>query len=672
EEDQPGGADVAVITSEYWRKRFNSDPGVVGQSLVLNNRVHVVVGVLPDSFGFPYGQTPVWTTRPFETEDLSAELIQRGSGYLYIVARLKAGVTMPQFAEQLAVVGARYRAAHPDHVDAASGLVARRLQTDLVRGQQATVLVLLATVGLVLLVACANIANLFLVRLTARRKEIAVRTALGATRGSIIRQFLAESTLVAVAAGGLGSLFATWVLELLPYVAAGRVPRAQKFDIDGPVLVLALVLSVFTGLLMGFIPAWHVSRAAPIGALKTAGRGNTGDRATSRLHATLFVGEIALSLVLLVGAGLLLRSFVHLRNVSPGFQPETVVTFDIQLSRTQYPDIPRQTVFFQELRERLVAIPGVSSASGINNLPIVSGNNTRAPIALERESIAPLHERGLAIRSFCLPGYFSTLGLPLLAGRDFTWRDSDDRPDVVIISASTARRLFPSGENPLGHRLITGLASIPREIVGVVGDIRSEQLSTSPADIIYYPTAQFGTAFLSFVARTNRPAASMREEIKAAVHSLDATLPAPDVKSLDEQLATSISDRQLVARLVGAFALVALTLAGLGIYGVISFSVSRRTNEFGVRMALGASSQQIVGQVLFEGLRLALLGLALGIPAALALSRLLVSQLYEVSPSDPLVYMGVAFFLACSAALACWLPARRATRINPLEALRSE
>jgi predicted permease len=672
EEDRPGSADVAMITADYWQKRFNRDPGVVGQSLVLNNRVHLIVGVLPDSFRFPYGQTPVWTTRPFELEDISADLIQRGSGYLLVTARLKPGVTLPQFSEQLAVVGARYRAAHPGFVDADSGLVARSLPADLVRNQRPTFLVLLATVGVVLLIACANIANLFLVRLTERRKEIAVRTALGATRAGIVRQFLTESTLVAVTAGALGSLLATWTLELVSRFAADRLPRVQDFDIDGPVLGFALLLSVVTGLLMGAIPAWYASRAAPIGTLKAAGRGHTGDRATGRLHATLFVGEVALSLVLLVGAGLLLRSFAHLRNVSPGFRPETVVTFDVRLSPGQYPDAARQNAFFQQLRERLVAIPGVTDASAINNLPIVSGNNTRAPIALEGESIQPLHERRLAIRSFCLPGYFSTLGLPLLAGRDFTWRDSSERPDVVIISESTARRLFPSGENPLGHRLITGLASIPREIVGVVGDIRSEQLSTAPSDIIYYPTAQFGTPFLTFVVRTSRPAASVREEIKVAVHGLDASLPVMEVQPLAEQLADSISDRQLVARLVGGFALLALALAGLGIYGVISFSVSRRTNEFGVRMALGASSKRIVLQVLVEGLRLALLGVALGVLASLGLNRLLVSQLYEVSPSDPLVYTGVAVFLASIAALACWLPARRATRIDPLEALRAE
>lgn len=672
EEDRPGGSDVVLITADYWQRHYNRDPGVIGRSLVLNNRAYTIVGVLPSSFRFPFGQTPLWTTRPFESEDLSADLIRRGSGYLLINARLKPGVTLPQFSEQLAVVGARYRAIHPDFVDAGSGLVARSLQADLVRSQRPTFLVLLATVGVVLLIACANIANLFLVRLTARRKEIAVRTALGATRGSIVRQFLTESTLVAVVAGALGSLLAMWTIELLSRFAAGRLPRIHDFDIDGPVLGFALLLSVLTGLLMGFIPAWHASRAEPLGALKAAGRGHTGDRATGRLHATLFVGEVALSLVLLVGAGLLLRSFMHLQNVSPGFHPETVVTFDVQLSPGQYPDAAQQNAFFQQLRERLAAIPGVAAASGTNNLPIVTGNNTRAPIALEGESIPPLHERRLAIRSFCLPGYFATLGLPLLAGRDFTWRDGADQPNVVIISTSTARRLFPSGENPLGHRIITGLASIPREIVGVVGDIRSEQLSSAPGDIIYYPTAQFGTAFLSFVVRTSRPAASVRDDIKTAVHALDANLPVAAVQPLTDQLAASISDRRLVTRLVGGFALLALTLAGLGIYGVISYSVSRRTNEFGVRMALGASSSRIVVQVLSESLRLALLGLGLGVLAALGLSRLLASQLYEVSPSDPLVYTGVSAFLASIAALACWLPARRATRIDPLEALRAE
>ena len=394
--------------------------------------------------------------------------------------------------------------------------------------------------------------------------------------------------------------------------------------------------------------------------------------AAGRLRSALFVGEVALSFVLLIGAGLLLRSFVRLHDVSPGFQPASVVTFNVQLSPGQYPDAARQAAFFRQLSERLGALPGITAASGTDSLPIVAGGNIRAPLALEGEALPPMNGRKLAVRSNLLPGYFAALGIPLRAGRDFTWRDVENQPNVVIVSESTARRLFPAGENPLGRRLITGIASIPREIIGVVGDIRLESLSTAPGDTMYYPSAQLGDSFLSFIVRTPRPAASIRDEIKAAVHALDPGLPIAEVQPLGNLLAESLSDRRLIMGLVGGFALLALVLAGLGIYGVISYSVSQRTGEIGVRMALGASPGLIAGLVLREGLRLTLFGLGVGLLAAVALTRLLASQLYAVSATDPLIYAAVSVFLTLVGLLAAWLPARRATRVNPLDALRAE
>jgi putative ABC transport system permease protein len=423
---------------------------------------------------------------------------------------------------------------------------------------------------------------------------------------------------------------------------------------------------------MGFVPAWQASHADVNETLKDATRGNTGGRAAGRLRSVLFVGEVALSLVLLIGAGLLLRSFARLQGVSPGFQTENVVTFNVQLSPGQYPDTARQTAFYRQLGERLAALPGVTAAAGINQLPVVSGGGTRSPFALEGTAVPPMNERKLAIRSNSTPGYFAALGIPLKAGRDFTWRDVEHQPNVVIIGESTARRLFPSGENPVGRRLITGIASVPREVVGVVGDVRAQDLTTAPGDTMYYPTTQLGDSFLSLVVRTTRPAASVREEIKAAVHALDPGMPVDEVRSFASLLADSISDRRLVMGLVGGFALLALLLAGLGIYGVISYSVSQRTGEIGVRMALGASPALIIGLVLREGLRLTVAGLVIGLLVALGLTRLLASQLYEVSTTDPLIYAGVSLFLAAVGFLACWIPARRATKVDPLVALRAE
>ncbi len=672
EEDKAGGANVVLISDEYWQRHYNRDPGVIDRALTLDNRAYTIIGVLPASFQFPYNGTPLWTTRPFEQEGLPHDLMVRGSGYLLVTGRLKSGATLPQVNEQLKVVSARYSTANPEKVDANAGIFARFLQEDLVGNQRPTFFVLLAAVGVVLLIACANVANLFLVRLTARRKEIAIRAALGATRGSIVRQFLTESTLLSVCAGLLGSLIAVWAVGTLSRVAGDLLPRAREISLDLPVLGFALALSVLTGLALGFMPAWQASRADVNDTLKDATRGNTGGRAAGRLRSALFVGEVALSLVLLIGAGLLLRSFARLQNVNPGFQPEHLVTFNLQLSPGQYPDVDRQSRFHQQLLERLAAIPGVTATGGINNLPAVNGGNTRSPFALEGTALPPMNERKLAVRSNPTPGYFAAMGIPLKSGRDFTWRDVEKQPNVAIISESTARRLFPDGADPIGRRLITGIASIPREIVGVVGDVRAEGLDTAPGDTMYYPTAQIGDTFLSFVMRTPRPAASVREEIKAAVRALDPGIPVDEIQPFANLLTQSISLQQLVMGLVGVFAALALLLAGLGIYGVISYTVSQRTGEIGVRMALGASPGLIVGLVLREGLKLTLIGLGVGLVVSFGLTRLLASQLYEVSTTDPVIYASVALFLVTIATLACWIPARRAARIDPLVALRAE
>ncbi len=672
EEDKAGGPNVVMITDAYWQEHYNRDRNVIDQPITLDNRVYTIIGVLPASFQFPYGGTNLWTTRPFEQEGLSYDLMQRGSGYLVVTGRLRPGVTLEQVNEQLKVVSLRYGQANPEKVDANAGIFARFLQDDLVGRQRPTFFVLLAAVGVVLMIACANVANLFLVRLTARRKEIAVRTALGATRTGIIRQFLTESTLLALLAGALGSLLAIWAVSGLSQFAAGLLPRAREISVDVPVLGFALALSLLTGLAMGFVPSWQASHADINETLKDATRGNTGGRAAGRLRSLLFVGEVALSLVLLIGAGLLLRSFVRLQNVPPGFSTENVVIFNVQLSPGQYPDLARQTAFYQQLTERLAAIPGVTAAAGINNLPVVAGGNTRSPFTPEGQTVPPVNERRLAVRSNPVPGYFAALGIPLKAGRDFTWRDVEKQPNVVIISESTAKRLFPNGENPLGRRLITGLASIPREIVGVVGDIRAEDLTTAPGDTMYYPTMQIGDGFFSMVVRTTRPAAGIREEVRAAVRALDPGMPVNDVQPLVNLIADSISDRRLIMGLVGGFAVLALVLAGLGIYGVISYSVSQRTGEIGVRMALGASPAVILGLVLREGMKLTLIGLGVGLLIAFGLTRLLASQLYEVSATDPVIFIGVSVFLAAVGGFACWLPARRATKVDPLVALRAD
>ncbi|MBI2510632.1 MAG: ABC transporter permease [Opitutae bacterium] len=672
EEDRAGGAPVVLISAGLWQRQFNRASDAIGQTLTLNNVPHTIVGILPDKFGFPFNAIDVFAAKPFELDGLPRELMLQGSGYLFVHGRLKPGATLETLDAQLKRAAATYAAAHPEKVDANGGIFARTLQDDLVGGQRPTFFVLLAAVGFVLLIACANVANLFLVRLASRRKEIAIRAALGATRRSIVAQFLTESTLVAVAAGLAGSLLAIWAVDSLARVAADFIPRAQEISVDAPVLAFAILLSLATGLGMGFLPAWQASQADVNETLKDATRGNTGGRSANRLRSALFVGEVALSLVLLIGAALLLRSFVRLQNVPPGFNAAHVTTFNVQLSPAQYADAPAQTAFYEQLVQRLSAIPGVAAVSGINNLPVVAGGNTRSPFALEGESLPPINERKLAVRSNTLPGYFAAMGIPLKQGRDFDWRDRSDRPNVLLISASTAKRLFPHGENPIGRRLITGLGAIPREIVGVVGEVRATGLDQVAGDALYYPAAQLGDGFFSFVVRSTRPAASLRDEIRAAIHSLDRGIPVDQIQPLENLMSQSISDRRLVMGLVGGFAALALVLAALGIYGVIAYSVAQRTSEIGVRMALGASRTSIVSLVLREGLRLTALGLVLGIAASLVLTRLMSAQLYEISATDPIVFVGVSVFLVLVAAFACWLPAHRASRIDPLVALRKD
>lgn len=672
DDDRAGAPAVVMLSHGYWQRRFGGDPSVIGQSLNLNGRPYTIIGILPPTFGFPFADRAIWTTRPFEVEGLPHDLMQRGSGYLLVHGRLKPGVDLERVNEQLKVVSARYSLAHPDKVDAKAGIFARPLQTDLVGDQRPRFLVLMAAVGLVLFAACANVANLFLVRLAGRRKEIAVRAALGASRGRIIVQFLTESVVLALAAGALGCLLAVWSVNAMAGLMADILPRAEEIGVDGPVLLFAVGLSLLTGLALGFLPSWQASKSDVNEALKDATRGSTGGRQSQTFRSALFVGEVAISLVLLIGAGLLVRSFTRLSAVRPGFEARDITTFVIAPTPQQYPDAARQFVFYEQLTERLRHLPGVESVAAVNTLPVVNGGGILSPFALEGEALPPMNERRLAIRMNSLPGYFSTLGIPLKQGRDFDWRDRADRPNVVILSESTARRLFPNGENPIGRRLITGIASVPREIVGVVGDVRAVNLAEAPGDTIYYPEAQLGDGFLNFVIRSSRPAASLREEIRSVVRSLDAGIPLGDVLPLSTQVDDSLAQRRLFMGLVGAFALLALGLAGLGIYSVIAYTVAQRTPEIGVRMALGASPGAVVGMVVRDGLKLTLVGLAVGLCLGALFGWTLRAQLYEVGAFDPLIYGGVSLFLVLIATLACLVPARRAAKIDPLIALRSD
>ncbi|MEY2548553.1 MAG: hypothetical protein QOD64_1135, partial [Verrucomicrobiota bacterium] len=420
----------------------------------------------------------------------------------------------------------------------------------------------------------------------------------------------------------------------------------------------------------GLVPALHASRSDPIDSLKDSSRGSTG-RQAGRLRAGLLIAEVALSLVLVVGAVLLVDSFRRLQNVDPGFRAQGITTFFVGLPPASYPDAERQGLFFQNAIEKIKALPGVTAAAAGSNLPASDNGNTRSPAAVEGRPLPAVSDRTIAVRSTISPGFLATLGIPVKQGRDFTWQDKAGSPLTVIINETMAKKLFP-GENPVGRRLITGIASIPREIVGVSGDVRAENLSLPPGLEMYYPSNQIDGAFMSVVVRSERPASSLRAELIAAIHSLDPGLPIDQVQSYTELLSAASADRRLSMYLLGGFAGLALALAGMGIYSVIAYGVAQRTNEFGIRFALGAATRDVIGLVMKEGLRLSIVGLVVGLGLSFAATRLMRRLLFEVSPSDPLLYSGVALFICTVAALACFVPALRATRIDPMQALRTE
>src|SRR6476469_8222639 len=670
EEDKAGGANVAILTHTFWQKQFGGDQSILGKAVTLNGVPFTVIGILSPALKFPFIQTHIFLPRVFEQEGLPPDIIERGTGYLTILARMKPGVTVKQAEEQMRVVDRRYQTGQPDKVDAKAGMSVVSLHEDLVGRQRPMLITLFAAVGCVLLVGCANVANLMLARFMGRRKEIAIRTALGATRARIIFQFLAESVLTAVIAGVLGVLLSIWGLDLLKKLVENFLPRSTEISLDVNVLLFAVGLSLITGIVLGLVPALHASRSDPIDSLKDSSRGSTG-RQAGRLRAGLLIAEVALSLVLVVGAVLLVDSFRRLQNVDAGFRPQGVTTFFVGLPPGSYPDEERQALFFQNAIEKIKALPGITNASAGSNLPASDNGNTRSPAAVEGRPLPPVSDRTIAVRSTISPGFLETLGIPIKQGRDFTWRDRSATPNVVIINETMAKKLFP-GENPVGRRLITGIQSIPREIVGVSGDVRAENLSLPPGIEMYYPSAQLDGEFQSIVVRSERTAASLRTELIGATHSLDPGLPIDQVQSYNEVLSAATADRKLSMYLLGGFAGLALALAGMGIYSVIAYGVAQRTNEFGIRFALGAAARDVIGLVMKEGLRLSIVGLVVGLGLSFAVTRLMQRLLFEVSPRDPWLYSGVALCSCAVAALAWLVPALRATRIEPMQALRTE
>ncbi|HKA20807.1 MAG TPA: ABC transporter permease [Blastocatellia bacterium] len=668
EETLPGRHRVVVLSQSLWQKRFGSDPNILGQTIKLMGIPHTIVGVLPAGFSFP-NEAQIWRPIPIDPKTLD-----RGPHYLRVVGRLKSGVPLPQAQAEMSTIASRLSEQHPEKT-AGHGIKLELLRNVIVGDIGTALFVLLGAVGFVLLIACANVANLLLARANARQREIAIRTALGASRGRVVRQLLTESVLLSLAGGAAGVLIALWGVGALISLSPDTIPRVKEIHVDFRVASFALLVSLVTGVVFGLAPALQVSKPNLTDALKESGR-TTGGVQRNRLRSSLVVLEIALSLVLLIGAGLMIKSFAKLNRINPGFNPNNLLTMGVTLLRTNYPEDENVAAFYSQMLDRLNSTPGVQSAGAITELPL-SGGNTSDNFTIEGRPPIAKQDQPLAECRVVTPHYFESMGIPLLQGRDFLYTDTKQTPNVALINEAFARRHFP-GEDPLGHRLsLQGQSRDPLLIVGIVGDVRDLTLEEPATPEIYFPYLQ-NPLFDSFersvtvVVRTKSSPTGMVEGLRAELLSMDKTLPVYALKPMTEYLSDSLSKRRFNLVLLSVFAAVAVLLAAVGIYGVISYVVSQRTHEIGIRVAVGAHSIDILRLIVGQAMILTLVGIAIGIGAALALTRLMESLLFDVSVTDPLTFVVISAVLTSVALAACFVPALRATRVDPMIALRYE
>jgi putative ABC transport system permease protein len=669
-EDKPGAPRVTVLTYGMWQRRFGGDKGIIGQSLTLNGDSYTVVGVLPASFQFALRPADLWRT--YQPTD--AQLTRRFLHGTNLIGRLKAGVSVEQAQTELSVIASRIEQENKQS-HAGTGLKLVPLQEQVVGQVKPILLVLLAAVGFVLLIACANVASLLLTRSLSRQKEVAIRTALGASRWRVIRQLLTESVMLSLAGGAAGLLIAYWGVDVLvaalPESQLNALPFLKSLHIDVNILAFSFGLSLLTGIVFGLAPALQSSRLDLNEVLKEGGRTTSGG-ARQRLRSAMVMTEIALAVVLLVGAGLMMKSLLRLLQANIGFNPQNVLTMTIVLPAGKYDDANRQVSFYEQLKERVRSLPGVNGAGTVDKLPLQPGNTTRFNV--EGDPIPPPGQEIEANLRVINESYFQTLGVPIIAGRMFDERDKADAPGVVIIGKSLADKVF-AGRDPVGRRVsYSGVQAPPDSIVGVVGDVKIGALDEAIRPVLYYPYRQNPTLGTNLVVRTNGDPAALAGAVRNETRTLEPDVAIFNVRAMEELVAESpaASMRRFPALLISIFAGVALLLASIGIYGVVSYSVSQQTHYIGVRMALGARTSDILKMVLKEGLALALVGMAIGVLAALALTRLLRSLLYEVQTTDAATFVFVVGTLFVVALLACYLPARRATRVDPLVALRYE
>lgn len=685
EDDSAGGANVAILSYECWQRYFGGRDSVIGENIMLSGASYEVVGIMPPALSQPFNTVMIFVPRVFEPQDITPQSVQNGAGYVDVTARLKDGVTFEQATAELKMLAENYKAGFPTHVDGKHDSVLKTFAEELVGNFRSTFHLLLAAVGLVLLIACANVASLFLGRLSTRRKEIAVRLSLGATRGQLVRQFLVESLVFSVAAGLLGVLFGYWMLDLIPHVVAGAggksgvagvlgtypLPAGAPLGLDGVTLAFTIGVSVLSALLVGCVPALEASRGGAAEVLKETARSAAGGARGARFRSSLIVGEVALSVVLLVGSALLLVSLLHLQRTQPGFAPRGVATAFINITGPRYSTESQQANFFAQLIARLEALPQVKSAAVGYDVPL-TGFQASTTYAIDGRPAPPQAERARSWLDRVSEDYFTTMGIPLREGRMFNERDNDKAPNVCIINQSFAKRLFP-GESALGKILLRGRdGEIKYEIVGVVADVKGANLHEPAPDEIYVPFRQLAQSVGTLVVRTDGDPAALQSAMRSTLASLDSTVALAFFTTMDTALSSSLIFPRITAWLTAAFASVALLLAAVGLYSVLAYAVTQRTNEIGLRMALGAQREQVIALVLRSGLSLVALGLVIGLAIAAGAARLIRTLLFSVQPIDPLIYGGVTVLFAFIAILACLLPSLRASRIDPIIALRTE
>jgi predicted permease len=668
------GADVALVTENFWRNRMGGDPNIVGRGITLDGVLHTIVGVIPNlPFSWVGPTAEVWTTKPFFVPGIPYERLMRGSGVLRVIGRLKPGMTLEQARAAMPSLEQSYRAQFPEKQDASSVMTLKTLPDDTTGSLRPAFGILLVAVAFVLLIACSNVANLLLVRFSGRRREIALRMAIGASRGRVVRLFVLESLLVSLLAGMAGALLAWYVVPIVPKMAANFLPLDPdvRVNLSLGVLAFTIAMSVLTGLAMGIYPALQSAKADLVEGLKEGARGSSGSAQQQRFRKILIGAQVALSVTLLAGAALLITSFVRLSQQNIGYHIDHVWFGFVTLPQARYPDLGARTRFAEQTLAALRNVPGLETATICADIPLFPGAGNNILYSRPDGEILPLDKRAAAAYHNITAGYLKLWGIPILSGRDFDEHDTADRPNVLLISQSGAKKIF-GNENPIGKTLLVGGGSVPAEIVGVVADVRSRKVGQADDVELYRPWAQESYPFLGIYARSNLMVNEVTRLVRAGLATVDPGLAIALPQSMNTIVAQALGQTRLMMWLLGIFSGVALLLASIGIYGAVAYSVAQRTAEIGVRMALGAQTRDVLRLILHQGMKPVVSGLAIGVLATFALGRLIAAQLYQVSAYNPALLGGATVLLALTAFIACLVPARRAALVDPVQALRAE